>query len=77
MNGLRLGVSSEILPYSREEVLNADLKFNRFVLGTAALAGKGLLLGGVCSLFFLRKTPVLFYGMGFGIGLSVFHELAK
>ena len=76
MNG-RLGVSSEILPYSREEVLGADLKFNRFVLGTAALAGKGLLLGGVCSLFFLRKTPVLFYGMGFGIGLSVFHELAK
>ena len=76
MNG-RLGVSSEILPYSREEVLGADLKFNRFVLGTAALAGKGLVLGGVCSLFFLRKTPVLFYGMGFGIGLSVFHELAK
>lgn len=73
----RLGVSADILPYSREEVLNADYRFNKFVLGTAALAGKGLLLGGLASLFFIRKTPVIFYGMGFGIGTSVFHELIK
>ena len=73
----RLGVSADILPYSTEEVLNADYRFNKFVLGTVGLAGKGLLLGTVCSLFFLRKQPVIFYGMGFGIGLSVFHELSK
>lgn len=73
----RLGLSAEVLPYSQEEVLGADYRFNRFVLGTAALAGKGLLLGTVASLFFLRKTPVVFYGMGFGVGISVFHELIR
>lgn len=73
----RLGVSADILPYSQQEILDADFRFNRFVLGTASLAGQGLLLGAVGSLFFLRKTPVVFYGMGFGIGTSVFHELFK
>ena len=73
----RLGASADILPYTTEEILNADYKFNKFVFGTAALAGKGLLLGGLASLFFIRKTPVIFYGMGFGIGTSVFNELIK
>lgn len=77
MNGLRLGVSADVLPYTTDAILDADYRFNRFVLGTAALAGKGLILGGVCSLFFLRKTPVVFYGMGFGVGISVFHELIR
>jgi hypothetical protein len=77
MNGLRLGVSSDILPYSTEQVLEADYRLSKFVLSTVELAGKGLLLGGALSLFFLRKTPVIFYGAGFGAGLSVFHELSK
>ena len=75
MNRSRLGVSADILPYSQEEVMDADYRFNKFVLGTTAMAGKGLLLGLVGSLFFIRKTPVIFYGTGFGAGISVFHEL--
>jgi hypothetical protein len=46
---------------------------NKFFLSTLSLAGKGLLLGTALSLFFIRKQPVIFYGMGFGAGLSVFH----
>ena len=77
MNNLRLGISADVLPYSKEDVLNSDYRFNRFVLSTAALAGKGFLFGGICSLFFLRKPPVIFYGLGFGVGVSIFHELVK
>lgn len=73
----RLGVSGDVLPYTTEEVLNADYRLNKFVLSTVGLAGKGLLVGTALSLFFLRKQPVMFYGMGFGIGLSVFHELSR
>ena len=77
MNGLRLGLSADVLPYTSAEVLAADERLNRFILGTAALAGKGLIVGGCLSLFFLRKTPVIFYGLGFGVGTSVFRELIK
>ncbi len=77
MSGHRLGVSADILPYSQQEILNADYRLNKFALSTLSLAGKGLLVGTVLSLFFLRKQPVIFYGMGFGVGLSVFHEIAK
>jgi hypothetical protein len=58
-------------------VLNADYQLNKFVLSTVGLAGKGLLLGGVLSLFFLRKQRVLFYGAGFGSGMSIFQALSR
>lgn len=77
MNGLRLGVSSDILPYSAQQVLDADYQLNKFVLSTVGLAGKGLLLGGLLSVFFLRKQRVLFYGAGFGAGLSIFQTLSR
>jgi len=77
MSGLRLGVSKEILPYSTEEILAADERFNKFLLSTVGLAFKGLAVGGLCSLFFLRKQRVVFYGAGFGAGLSFFHEFKK
>jgi hypothetical protein len=47
------------------------------VLGTIGLAGKGLITGALLSVFFLRKQPVIFYGAGFGIGTSIFHELIR
>jgi len=47
------------------------------VLGTVALAAKGLLYGGLAALFFIRKQRVVLYGAGFGAGLSVFNELNK
>lgn len=75
MNGLRLGVSSDILPYSTQQVLDADYRLNKFVLGTVGLAARGLLWGGLAALFFVRKQRVVFYGAGFGAGLSVFNEL--
>lgn len=77
MSGFRLGVSSEILPHTAEEVLDADYRLNKFVLGTVSLAGKGLAYGLIGSLFFLRKQRVIFYGAGFGAGLSFFHEFRK
>jgi hypothetical protein len=77
MNGLRLGVSSDILPYSTEQVLDADYRLNKFVLGTVGSAARGLFWGGLAALFFVRKQRVVFYGAGFGAGLSVFSELIK
>jgi hypothetical protein len=77
MSGFQLGVSAQILPYSTQEVLDADYRLNKFALGTVSLAGKGLLYGALASLFFLRKQRVVFYGAGFGAGLGFFHEFWK
>jgi hypothetical protein len=77
MSGFRLGVSSEILPYSTEQILDADYRLNKFLLGTVNLAAKGLAIGLIGSLFFIRKQRVIFYGAGFGGGLSFFHEFNK
>jgi hypothetical protein len=77
MSGLRLGSSKDILPYTTEDILNADYQLNSFVLGTIGSATKGLLTGALLSIFFLRKTRVVFYGAGFGAGLSIFHQLKK
>lgn len=77
MSGLRLGVSADILPYSTQDVLNADYRLNKFLLGTVSYATQGIVLGLIGSLFFLRKQRVIFYGAGFGGGLSFFHEFKK
>jgi hypothetical protein len=74
MKGFRLGVSQDILPYTRQEVLDADYRFNKFLLGTFEFAVKGLAVGAVASLFFLHRRRVIFYGAGFGAGLAFFHE---
>ena len=77
MSTLRLGVSADILPHSTEDILHADYRFNKFLLGTVCLAAKGLAVGAFASLFFLHRTRVVFYSAGFGAGLSFFHEFKK
>lgn len=74
MSSIRLGVSKDILPYTNQEILEADEKFNKFVINTGQLALKGLGIGLVASLFFVKKQRVIFYGLGFGAGLSFFHQ---
>ena len=77
MSGLRLGVSADILPYTQEEILAADYRLNHFVLGTFGSAVRGLALGAVASLFFLKRQRVVFYGAGFGAGLSILREFKQ
>jgi hypothetical protein len=72
MSGLRLGVSGDILPYTKEEILGADLRLNKFLLGTVWLAAQGLAVGALA-----RKQRVIFYSAGFGGGLSFFNEFKK
>ena len=69
---LRLGVDKNIVPFTEQEVYDADIKFNKFVFNTAELAAKGLLYGAAASIFFLRKKPIIFYSAGFGVGYSFF-----
>lgn len=68
---IRLGLSKEILPYSYPEILDAEYKFNRFLVRTAQNAIAGLAVGAVASLFFKRKS-IVFYSAGFGIGYTIF-----
>lgn len=77
MSGLRLGVSADILPYSTQDILDADYRLNKFLLGTVSCATQGLALGLIGSLFFVRKQRIVFYGAGFGAGLSFFQEFKK
>jgi hypothetical protein len=77
MNNLRLGVSKDILPYTTEQILQADRKFNKFVINTTESGLKGLGIGLVASLFFARKKPIIFYSAGFGAGLSFFSTVCK
>lgn len=77
MSGMRLGVSADILPYTKEEILGADLRLNKFLLGTVWLATQGLAIGALASVFFARKQRVIFYSAGFGGGLSFFNEFKK
>jgi len=69
---LRLGEDNKVVPYTTEEVLAADYKFNKFIINTGQLLGKGLLYGAVASVFFVRKRQIIFYSAGFGVGYSVF-----
>ena len=68
---IRLGLSKDILPYSQTEILDAEYKFNRFLVRTVQNAVAGLAVGAVASLFFKRKS-IIFYSAGFGIGYTVF-----
>ncbi len=73
---LRLGRSQGILPYSHSQIISADKQLNKFVINTAEYALKGLAVGLVASLFFLKRKRVALYGMGFGAGVSVFTQFA-
>ncbi len=75
MSNLRLGVSKDILPYSIDEVLQADRKFNKFVINTVQSGFQGFAFGLVASLFFARKKRVIFYSTGFGAGMTFFTSL--
>jgi len=77
MSNLRLGVSKDILPYTTEQILEADRKLNKFVINTVQSGLKGLGIGLVASLFFSRKRPIIFYSAGFGAGLSFFSTICK
>ncbi len=68
---IRLGLSKDILPYSHTEVLDAEYKFNRFLVRTVQNGLAGLAVGAVASLFFKRKS-IIFYSAGFGVGYTVF-----
>lgn len=68
---IRLGLSKEILPYSHTEILEAEYKFNKFLVRTAQNALAGLAVGVVASLFFKRKS-IIFYSAGFGVGYTLF-----
>jgi hypothetical protein len=72
---LRLGLTKQILPFTREQVLLADYKFNKFLINTAQNALKGLVLGTVASVFFKSKG-IIFYSAGFGIGYTGFSTFA-
>lgn len=76
-SNLRLGVSKEILPYTTEQILEADRKLNKFVINTLQSGCQGLAIGLVASLFFARKKPIIFYSAGFGAGLSFFSTICK
>lgn len=77
MSNLRLGVSRDILPYTTEQILDADRKFNKFIINTCQSGFKGLAFGVVASLFFVRKGRVIFYSAGFGAGLNFFTTIYK
>ena len=73
---LRLGLSSQILPFTRPQILEADYQFNKFVINTAQNALKGLAFGLVASFFFKRKG-IIFYSAGFGVGYRYFSTFAS
>ncbi len=77
MSNLRLGVSKDILPYTTEQILDADRKLNKFVINTFQSGLKGLAIGVVASLFFARKQRIIFYSAGFGAGLNFFSTICK
>lgn len=70
ISNMRLGVSSQILPFSNDEIVKYDYVFNKFVINTAQSALKGLAFGLAASLFFKRKG-VIFYSVGFGLGTQI------
>jgi hypothetical protein len=74
MSKLRLGVSGDILPYTTQQILDSDYRFNKFLINTVQSAVKGAGIGLFLSLFFIKKQRIVFYGSGFGAGLSFFHE---
>lgn len=71
VNRLRLGLSPNILPYTHQEILQADYSFNKFLINTAQNALKGLAIGLIASAFFKNKG-IIFYSAGFGAGYTYF-----
>lgn len=57
MNNLRLGVSKDILPYTTDQILEADRKLNKFAINTIQSGLEGLLIGTALSLFFAKNDP--------------------
>ena len=74
---LRLGLDDKIVPFTKGQVEDADVAFNKFVINTGELLAKGLMYGAVGSIFFLRKKPVIFYSAGFGVGYSFFRTFGS
>lgn len=68
---IRLGISQEIVPYTHAEILDAEYKFNKFLVRGVQNALTGLAVGTVASLFFKRKS-IIFYSAGFGFGYTLF-----
>lgn len=68
----RLGLDNNITPFQQENILEADRKFNKFIINTLQSALKGLGYGVVASIFFYRKKRIMFYSAGFGAGYSIF-----
>ena len=64
--------SSEIAPYTKEEIYKADVKMGRFLLDAAYYSAWGLLYGAVGSLFFIKKARIANYCLGFGFGYAVY-----
>ena len=77
MNNLRLGVSKDILPYTTEQILEADRKFNRFAINTIQSGLEGLVIGTALSLFFAKKRRIILYSAGFGAGLNFFTTICN
>ena len=77
MSNLRLGVSKDILPYTTEQILEADRKLSKFAINTVQSGLQGLALGVVASLFFAKKRRIIFYSAGFGAGLNFFSTICK
>lgn len=68
---IRLGLSKEISPYTHTEILEAEYKFNKFLVRSVQNTIAGLAVGAVASLFFKRKS-IIFYSGGFGLGYTLF-----
>ena len=77
MNNLRLGVSKDILPYTTEQILEADRKLNKFAINTVQSGLQGLAIGVVASLCFAKKRRIIFYSAGFGAGLNFFSTVCN
>jgi len=77
MSNLRLGVSKDILPYTTQQILDADRKLNKFAINTIQSGLKGLAIGVAASLFFAKKRRIIFYSAGFGAGLNFFSTICK
>lgn len=71
---IRLGVSADILPYTHQEVLDAEYKLHKLMIGSAQSTLTGLAIGAVASIFF-RRPSIIYYCGGFGLGYTIFSNL--
>ena len=70
---IRLGVDNKITPFDEEEILDADRRFNKFIINTMQSALKGVGYGIIASIFFYKRKRIIFYSAGFGAGYSIFN----